>query len=87
MLFSLHNTKLMPYQLRFLAQSLDKGCHHLTEMSFLHCAVGDAGIRCFLETCGRESFGTLTVLDLTNNNILLKLTMFVELWQTPNEDH
>jgi len=69
MLFSLHNTKLMPYQLRFLAQSLDKGCHHLTEMSFLHCAVGDAGIRCFLETCGRESFGTLTVLDLTNNKI------------------
>nr|NP_650641.2 uncharacterized protein Dmel_CG14325 [Drosophila melanogaster]AAF55447.2 uncharacterized protein Dmel_CG14325 [Drosophila melanogaster] len=67
--FCLHNTKLMPYQLRFLAHSLDKGCHHLTEMSLLHCAVGDAGIRCFLETCGKESFGTLTVLDLTNNKI------------------
>ncbi|XP_017102928.2 dynein regulatory complex subunit 5 [Drosophila bipectinata] len=67
--FCMHNTKLMPYQLRFLAHSLDKGCHHLTEMSLLHCAVGDAGIRSFLETCGRESFSTLTVLDLTNNKI------------------
>ncbi|KAH8242587.1 hypothetical protein KR032_000271 [Drosophila birchii] len=67
--FCLHNTKLMPYQLRFLAHSLDKGCHHLSEMSLLHCAVGDAGIRSFLETCSRESFNTLTILDLTNNKI------------------
>ncbi|EDV93787.1 dynein regulatory complex subunit 5 [Drosophila grimshawi] len=67
--FCLHNTKLVAYQLRFLAHSLDKGCHHLKELSFLHCAVGDAGIRCFLGTCGKESFATLTVLDLTNNKI------------------
>ncbi|SPP83910.1 dynein regulatory complex subunit 5 [Drosophila guanche] len=67
--FCLHNTKLLPYQMRYLAHSLDKGCHHLSELSFIHCAVGDAGIRGFLETCGRESFGTLTVLDLTNNKI------------------
>ncbi|XP_017860566.1 PREDICTED: uncharacterized protein LOC108612165 [Drosophila arizonae] len=67
--FCLHNTKLLAYQLRFLAHSLDKGCHHLKELSMLHCAVGDAGIRCFLETCGKESFATLTVLDLTNNRI------------------
>lgn len=66
---SLHNTKLVAYQLRFLAHSLDKGCHHLRELSLLHCAVGDGGIRSFLETCGRESFSTLTVLDLTNNKI------------------
>lgn len=66
---SLHNTKLVAYQLRFLAHSLDKGCHHLRELSLLHCAVADGGIRSFLETCGRESFSTLTVLNLTNNNI------------------
>ncbi|XP_068157761.1 dynein regulatory complex subunit 5 [Drosophila tropicalis] len=67
--FCIHNTKLMPYQLRLLAHSLDKGCHHLSTLSLLHCAVGDAGIRGFLETCGKESFGILTVLDLTNNRI------------------
>ncbi|KAH8409838.1 hypothetical protein KR222_009400 [Zaprionus bogoriensis] len=67
--FCLHNTKLLAYQLRFLAHSLDKGCHHLRDFSLLHCAVGDAGIRSFLETCGRESFSTLTTLDLTNNKI------------------
>ncbi|KAH8311864.1 hypothetical protein KR044_008318 [Drosophila immigrans] len=67
--FCLHNTKLAAYQLRFLAHSLDKGCHHLRELSFMHCAVGDAGIRSFLESCGKESFSTLTVLDLTNNKI------------------
>lgn len=66
---SLHNTKLVAYQLRFLAHSLDKGCHHLREFSLMHCAVGDGGIRSFLETCGRESFSTLRVLDLTNNKI------------------
>ncbi|KAM8703799.1 hypothetical protein ACLKA7_008433 [Drosophila subpalustris] len=67
--FCLHNTKLAAYQLKYLAHSLDKGCHHLKELSLLHCAVGDAGIRSFLETCGKESFSTLTVLDLTNNRI------------------
>ncbi|ALC45723.1 CG14325 [Drosophila busckii] len=67
--FCLHNTKLLAYQLRFLAHSLDKGCHHLKYLYLQHCAVGDAGIRCFLETCGRESFATLTVLDLSNNGI------------------
>ncbi|XP_030374810.1 dynein regulatory complex subunit 5 [Scaptodrosophila lebanonensis] len=67
--FCIHNTKLAPYQLRLFAHCLDKGCHHLNALSLMHCAIGDAGIRSFMENCTKESFATLTMLDLTNNRI------------------
>lgn len=67
--FSLHNTKLEPYQLGLFAHSLDKGCHHHTALSLEHCSLGDEGIRQFLGSCNKESYGTLKYLDLTNNKI------------------
>lgn len=69
MLNSLHSTKLEPYQLRYISKSLDKACHNLTHLSLIHCSVGDEGIKQFLEPCHKESFATLTILDLTNNKI------------------
>ncbi|KNC28146.1 hypothetical protein FF38_04391 [Lucilia cuprina] len=67
--FCLHNTKLEPYQLGLFAYSLDKGCHYLSALSLEHCSLGDEGIREFLSSCNKESFGTLKYLDLTNNKI------------------
>ncbi|XP_061387239.1 uncharacterized protein LOC133322224 [Musca vetustissima] len=67
--FCFHNTTLEPYQLGLFAHSLDKGCHHLTALSLEHCSLGDEGIRQFLGSCNKESFGTLKYLDLTNNKI------------------
>ncbi|XP_017478952.1 PREDICTED: T-complex-associated testis-expressed protein 1, partial [Rhagoletis zephyria] len=67
--FCLHSTKLESYQLPFLARALDKGCHKLTSLSIIHCTIRDAGIKEFLSTCNKESFGTLEVLDLTDNRI------------------
>ncbi|XP_011193467.2 dynein regulatory complex subunit 5 [Zeugodacus cucurbitae] len=64
-----HSTKLESYQLSFLARALDKGCHKLTTLSIIHCAVRDAGIKGFLSACNKESFNTLEVLDLTDNRI------------------
>ncbi|XP_053949283.1 dynein regulatory complex subunit 5 [Anastrepha ludens] len=67
--FCLHSTKLESYQLPFLARALDKGCHKLTSLSIIHCALRDAGIREFLSICNKESFTTLETLDLTDNRI------------------
>lgn len=66
---SFHNTKLEPHQLRLFAHSLDKGCHHLNTLALPHCALGDEGIRQFLDACHSESFSTLKYLDLTNNKL------------------
>uniref|UniRef100_A0A1B0BF68 Uncharacterized protein n=1 Tax=Glossina palpalis gambiensis TaxID=67801 RepID=A0A1B0BF68_9MUSC len=67
--FCFHNTKLEPHQLRLFAHSLDKGCHHLNTLALPHCALGDEGIRQFLDACHSESFSTLKCLDLTNNKL------------------
>lgn len=66
---SLHSTKLESYQLPFLARALDKGCHKLTSLSIIHCAIRDTGIKEFVSVCNKESFNTLEVLDLTDNRI------------------
>ncbi|XP_067614767.1 dynein regulatory complex subunit 5-like [Eurosta solidaginis] len=67
--FCLHSTKLESYQLPLLACALDIGCHKLTSLSIIHCTMRDAGIKEFVSVCNKESFGTLVVLDLTDNRI------------------
>uniref|UniRef100_A0A1A9V2K0 Uncharacterized protein n=1 Tax=Glossina austeni TaxID=7395 RepID=A0A1A9V2K0_GLOAU len=75
-----HNTKLEPHQLRLFAHSLDKGCHHLNTLALPHCALGDEGIRQFLDACHSESFTAEgayilsgVIKDLSLEELILRL--------------
>lgn len=65
--YSLHSTKLEPYMMELIANALDKSCSKLNTIEFVHCGIGDAGLKAFTKNLTAESFQHLKHLVLINN--------------------
>lgn len=55
--------------MELIANALDKSCSKLASIEFVHCGIGDEGLKSFTANLNQESFQHLKHLVLVNNYI------------------